>query len=98
MLINPTEKRRILETHKRQQSNNPSIESETGVTLAAGGAAAAGPVPRLSLEDHMAGDEAEEEEEAQRKSATRTRPRTATTASATRCFAGRAFAAGLAIC
>jgi hypothetical protein len=67
------------------------------VTFAEGGVAAAGPVPKLSLEDQMAGEEADEEEEAQRKSATRTMPRTAATASATRCFAGRAFAAGLAI-
>uniref|UniRef100_A0A0A9GPG4 Uncharacterized protein n=1 Tax=Arundo donax TaxID=35708 RepID=A0A0A9GPG4_ARUDO len=63
--------------------------------FAAGGAGAVGPVRRLSLEDQIAADE--EDEEAHRKSATRTRPRMATTARATRCFGGRAFAAGLAI-
>jgi hypothetical protein len=67
------------------------------VTFAEGGVAAAGPEPKLNLEDQMAGEEADDEEEAQTKSATRTMPRTVPTASATRCVAGRAFAAGLTI-
>jgi len=73
-----------------------SIGREKGegvlTSFATGGASTAGLVERLSLED-----QAEEVDEAQRKSTTSTRPRTATTASATRCFGGRAFAAGLAM-
>ena len=78
-----------------------SIGREKGegvlTSFATGGASTAGLVERLSLEDQAAEDQAEEVDEAQRKSTTSTRPRTATTASATRCFGGRAFAAGLAM-
>ena len=77
-----------------------SIGRERGegvlTSFATGGACTAG-VERVSLEDQTAEEEAEEEEEAQSKSTTSARPRTATTASATRCFGGRAFAAGLAM-
>ena len=75
-----------------------SIGREKGegvlTSFATGGASTAGLVERLSLEDQAAEDQAEEVDEAQRKSTTSTRPRTA---SATRCFGGRAFAAGLAM-
>ena len=74
-----------------------SIGREKGegvlTSFATGGASTAGLVERLSLEDQAA----EEEDEAQRKSTTSARPRTATTASPTRCFGGRALAAGLAM-
>ena len=74
-----------------------SIGREKGegvlTSFATGGACTAGPVERASLEDQAA----EEEDEAQRKSTTSARPRTATTASPTRCFGGRALAAGLAM-
>ena len=79
-----------------------SIGREKGegvlTSFATGGAGTARLVERVSLEDQTAEEEAEEEEEeAQSKSTTSARPRTATTASATRCFGGRAFAAGLAM-
>jgi hypothetical protein len=77
-----------------------SIGREKGegvlTSFATGGACTAGLVERVSLEDQTVEEEAEDDE-AQRKSTTITRPRTATTASATRCFGGRAFAAGLAM-
>jgi len=92
---------RTLEPQQWQQSSIPKHwafgrQKGEGVltSFATGGASTAGLVERLSLEDQAAEDQAEEVDEAQRKSTTSTRPRTA---SATRCFGGRAFAAGLAM-
>ena len=94
---------RTLEPQQWQQSSIPKHwafgrQKGEGVltSFATGGACTAG-VERVSLEDQTAEEEAEEEEEAQSKSTTSARPRTATTASATRCFGGSAFAAGLAM-
>ena len=91
---------RTLEPQQWQQSSIPKHwafgrQKGEGVltSFATGGACTAGPVERASLEDQAA----EEEDEAQRKSTTSARPRTATTASPTRCFGGRALAAGLAM-